>query len=158
MRDTFWWEASVATELPSSFERITPEFAAFLAGIDAAQEGFAQGRPDHFKKLWAHTAEVTLSGGHGGVIELGWDKVAARLDWASSTYQAGDRSYEIVSGHVGEDLAYIVRKEVIEARIGGDAERSRQELRVTMVFRRGAEGWRIVHRHADSQTMPALPR
>ena len=134
------------------------EFGAFLARIDAAQEEFAQGRPGHFKALWSHTDEVSLSGGHGGVIELGWTKVAARLDWASSTYQEGDRSTETVSGSVSGDFAYVVRKEIIEARIGGEAGRSRQELRVTMVFRRGAEGWRIAHRHADSQTSPLLPR
>jgi ketosteroid isomerase-like protein len=134
------------------------EFGAFLARIDAAQEEFAQGRPGDFKALWSHTDEVSLSGGHGGVIELGWAKVAARLDWASSTYQEGDRSTRIVSGSVCDDFAYVVRKEIIEARIGGEAARSRQELRVTMVFRRGAEGWRIVHRHADSQTSALLPR
>jgi hypothetical protein len=134
------------------------EFAAFLVEIDAAQEEFAQGRPGAFKALWSHADDVSLSGGHGGVIELGWDNVAARLDWASSTYVEGDRSNETVSGLVGEDLAYLVRKEIIEAKIGGEAGRSRQELRVTMVFRREAEGWRILHRHADAQTRPALPR
>jgi len=134
------------------------EFDAFLASIDAAQDAFADGRPGDFKALWSHTGDVTLSGGHGGVIERGWDKVAARLDWASSTYQKGDRSNEIVSIIVADDLACVVRKEVIVATIGGEAARSRQELRVTMVFRRGSGGWRIVHRHADAQTMATLPR
>jgi ketosteroid isomerase-like protein len=49
-------------------------------------------------------------------------------------------------------LAYLVRKEIIEATIGTGGARSRQELRVTMVLRHGDDGWRIVHRHADSQT------
>ncbi len=134
------------------------EFDAFLLKIDAAQEEFARGRPGEFKALWSRTDDVSLSGGHGGLVELGWEKVAARLDWASSTYVEGDRSNEIISRYVGGELAYLVRREIIEARIGGEAGRSRQELRVTMVFRREAEGWRIVHRHADSQTKAALPR
>jgi ketosteroid isomerase-like protein len=134
------------------------EFNTFLVKIDAAQEEFARGRPEEFKALWSHTDDVSLSGGHGGLVELGWEKVAARLDWASSTYVDGDRGHEIISGCIGGELAYLVRKEIIEARIGGEAGRSRQELRVTMVFRREAEGWRIVHRHADSQTSAALPR
>jgi ketosteroid isomerase-like protein len=92
------------------------------------------------------------------VIELGWAKVAARLDWASSTYREGDRSNQIVSGSIGDDFAYVVRKEIIEARIGSEVGRARQELRVTMVFRRSADGWRVVHRHADSQTSALLPR
>jgi ketosteroid isomerase-like protein len=84
------------------------------------------------------------------VVELGWDRVAARLDWASAHYAEGDRRNEVIGGTVGDGLAYLVRKEIIEAKIGGDS-RSRQELRVTMVFRRDQDGWRIVHRHADSQ-------
>jgi ketosteroid isomerase-like protein len=132
-----------------------PELRAFIARIDAAQDAFARGRPGEFKALWDHTEDVTLAGGHGGVVERGWDKVGARLDWASSTYQDGDRSNEIVSSHVGTDIAYLVRNEVIEAKIGGASGRQRQALRVTMVFRRGANGWRIVHRHADSQTRPS---
>ena len=52
----------------------------------------------------------------------------------------------------------VLQGRVIEARIGGEGVRSRQELRVTMVFRKGADGWRIVHRHADAQTSAALPR
>ena len=74
------------------------------------------------------TDEATLCGGHGGVIERGWRNVGARLDWASSTYREADRTSQIVSGHVGGDIAYLVRKEVIEARIGGEAGPSRQEL------------------------------
>jgi ketosteroid isomerase-like protein len=127
------------------------ELSVFIARIDAAQEKFARGRPDDFKALWSHTDDVTLSGGLGGVVERGWDKVAARLDWASSNYAGGERSNQTIGGGVGDALAYLVRKEVIEGRIAGAAVRSRQELRVTMVFRRGDDGWRIVHRHADSQ-------
>jgi ketosteroid isomerase-like protein len=127
------------------------EFGEFLERIDAAQDAFAQGRADDFKALWLHSDEVTLCGGHGGVVERGWSRVAARLDWASSTYRDGARGSEIISGYVDGDLAYLVRNEFIEARIGGRPERVRQDLRVTMVFRRVGDGWRIVHRHGDSQ-------
>jgi hypothetical protein len=129
------------------------ELSAFIARIDAAQEEFAHGRPENFKALWSHTHEVTLSGGLGGVVEFGWDKVAARLDWASSNYAEGERSNQMIGGFVEGGLAYVVRREIIDAKIGGAP--SRQELRVTMVFRRSSDGWRIVHRHADSQISPS---
>jgi len=142
-------EAAVLTEGDA-------EWRAFVERIDAAQEAFAHGHPGEFKALWAHTSDVTLAGGHGGVVERGWDKVAARLDWASATYQDGARSNQIISSHVGDDFAYLVRNEVIEAKIGDRSGRQRQELRVTMVFRRTSDGWRIVHRHADDQTRDSL--
>jgi ketosteroid isomerase-like protein len=132
------------------------EWTAFIAKLEAAEEEFAQGRPAAFKELWSHANDVTLCGGFGGVAS-GWENVAARLDWASSKYSDGRRSREEISGAIGSDFAYIVQKEVICFRAPGGTEESRQELRATMVFRREADGWRILHRHADSQTSAQPP-
>lgn len=133
-----------------------PELAAFLTRIEAAQERFADGDAAAFKALWAHGPEVTLSGGLGGQIEKGWEAVSARLDRASASYADGQRSWERIGGGASGDMAYVVLREVIEARIagGGRTGRTRQELRVTMVLRRAPQGWRIVHRHADAQMEP----
>ena len=125
------------------------EWTAFMARLEAAEEDFAQGRPAAFQALWSHADDVTLCGAFGRV-ERGWKNVAARLDWASSKYSDGTRSRKEISGAVTTDFAYIVQTEVIRSRLAGRTEQSSQELRVTMVFRREADGWRIVHRHADS--------
>ncbi len=134
------------------------EWVEFMTRLEAAEEEFARGRPADFKALWSHTDDVTLSGGLGGAIELGWAKVAKRLDWASSNYADGVRSRQEFSGSVASEFAYLVQKEIIEARIGGRGDRTKQELRVTMVFSRTRDGWRIVHRHANSQTEAWPPR
>jgi ketosteroid isomerase-like protein len=64
----------------------------------------------------------------------------------------GSRSRQEFSQQVDTDFAYLVQIETIEAQMGSQTERSKDQLRVTMVFRRGNDGWRIHHRHADSQT------
>jgi len=133
------------------------EWIACMARLETAEHEFAQGRPAAFKALWSHGNEVSLCGSFGGV-ESGWGKVGARLDWASSKYSDGTRSSEEIRSTVGDDFAYIVQKEVICFRIAGRIELSTQELQVTMVFRREADGWRIVHRHADSQMGTQPPR
>ncbi len=56
------------------------EWNEFMAKLEAAEVEFANGRPEDFKALWSHSDDVTLSGGLGGAIELGWDNVAARID------------------------------------------------------------------------------
>ena len=92
------------------------EWIAFMARLETAEHEFAQGRHAAFKALWSHGDEVSLCGGFGGV-ESGWDKVGARLDWASSKYSDGTRSSEEIRSTVGDDFAYIVQKEVIRFRI-----------------------------------------
>jgi ketosteroid isomerase-like protein len=132
------------------------EWAAFIAKLEAAEHEFAQGRPAAFKALWSHSDDVTICGAFGG-IESGWNNVAARLDWASSQFSEGIRTREEIRSAIGTDLAYIVQTEQIRFRVPGRAEQSTLELRVTMVFRRQEDGWRIVHRQADSQKNTQLP-
>jgi hypothetical protein len=136
--------------------RADPEWTAFIARLEAAEHEFAQGRPAAFKALWSHGNEVSLCGGFGGV-EAGWNNVGARLDWASSQILDGTRSREEIRSTVGADFAYIVQTEQIRFRVPGRAEQSTLDFRVTMVFRRDFDGWRIVHRHADSQTGTRTP-
>lgn len=132
------------------------EWAAFIAKLEAAEHEFAQGRPAAFKALWSHSDDVTICGAFGG-IESGWNNVAARLDWASSQFSEGRRTREEVRSALGTDFAYLVQTEHIQFRVPGRAEQSTLELRVTMVFRRQEDGWRIVHRQADSQKNTQLP-
>src|SRR4029434_5912156 len=123
------------------------EWATFMAKLEAAEHEFAQGRPAAFKALWSHSDDASICGAFGGV-ESGWDKVASRLDWASSQFSDGTRSREEIKSAVGADFAYIIQTEQIRFRVPGRTEHSTLDLRVTMVFRREADGWRIVHRQA----------
>ena len=127
-----------------------------MAKLEAAEHEFAQGRSAPFKALWAHSDDVSICGAFGGV-EPGWDKVASRLDWASSQFSNGTRSREEIRSAVGADFAYIVQTEQIRFRVPGRTEESTLDLRVTMVFRHEANGWQIVHRQADSQKSTQLP-
>ena len=140
-----------------SRELADSEWATFIAKLEAAEEKFVQGRPAAFQALWSRADDVTLCGGFGGV-ERGWKNVKDRLSWVSKKYSDGTRTREEISRMVGADFSYLVQKEVIHSRLGSQVERSTLELRATMVFRRDADGWRIVHRHADSQmaTRPPL--
>jgi ketosteroid isomerase-like protein len=132
------------------------EWAVFIAKLEVAEEEFVQARPAAFQALWSRADDVTLCGGFGGV-ERGWKNVMDRLSWVSKKYSAGTRIREEISRMVAGDFAYLVQKEVIHSRLGSQLELSTLELRATMLFRREADGWRIVHRHADSQMVTKPP-
>jgi ketosteroid isomerase-like protein len=133
------------------------EWTTFMAKLETAEEEFVKGRPAAFQALWSRADDVTLCGGFGGV-ERGWQNVTGRLSWVSTKYSNGTRTREEISRMVGTDLAYLVQTEIIRSQVGSQSEVSTQALRATMVFRREADGWRIIHRHADLQMNTQPPR
>ncbi len=128
------------------------EFEAFLVRLDAAQLELQNGKPEAYKALWERSEDVTLSGGFGGTVEKGWDGVSKRLDWAASNFTKGKNSITRLSRNIDRSLAYVVQLERIDFVIPETGKPATRDYRVTMVFRRGTNGWRVIHRHADSQT------
>jgi ketosteroid isomerase-like protein len=127
------------------------DFEAALVKMDAAQVELQNGRPDAYKALWSHADDVTLSGGFGGTIEKGWDAVSHRLDWAGAQFSKGTNTIDRIVARANSDLGYVVQIEHLRFYAPGQTNESTRDYRVTMLFRREADGWRIIHRQADSQ-------
>jgi ketosteroid isomerase-like protein len=134
------------------------DFRAMLTRVDAAQRELQSGRPAAFKALWSHADDITLSGGFGGTIEKGWEQISRRLDWVGTQFSKGTNTIERLVANESGDLGYVVQVERIRFHVPGQAQESRRDYRVTMVFRRESEGWRIVHRQADSQMVKQGPQ
>lgn len=133
------------------------EFRTFLNTLHEAHEEYINGRPAAFKALWSQRPDVTIFGGFGSG-EKGWESVGPRLDWASAQFEKGARSREVISTVVTAELGYVVQLERVRFTAPGQSTRSLLELRVTMIARREPEGWRLAHRHADSQMTKQPPR
>jgi ketosteroid isomerase-like protein len=133
-------------------------FLKMLARVDAAQLELQNGRPTDFKALWSHSEDITLSGGFGGTIEKGWDQISQRLDWVGAQFLRGTNTIERIVAHSSGELGYVVQIEHIRFRVPGQNQESERHYRVTMLFRNGADGWRIIHRQADSQMVKQAPK
>lgn len=143
---------SVGTAADDSAQSLPDkELQAMLEKYSGASEMFYDGNPEAVKALWSHSDDVTLSGAAGGPTAKGWANVSSRLDWASSEFRGtkGTRSIEQIQAAISGDIAYIVRYEHIRYHRPGQQE-LRRDYRATVVFRREAVGWRVVHRHADT--------
>ena len=121
-----------------------------------ANREFGRGNAARLKQIYSHREDITIFGAFGG-MERGWGEVGPRLDWAASQFSEGTFEQEDLSVVVGTELAYAVTIERSRARIGNSAEERVLELRVTQIFRREAEGWRLVHRHADPLVQKRAP-
>jgi ketosteroid isomerase-like protein len=62
------------------------------------------------------------------------------------------QGFEEVSRYSTADLGYVVHIERTEARLAAGGNMNSVALRVTMIFRREGDTWKVVHRHADSIT------
>lgn len=137
---------------------LNPEFKSFLTRLDAAQTELQNGKAEAFKSVWSRGDDVTLSGGFGGAIEKGWANVGKRLDWVGANFSKGTNKIErLVANHNGT-LGYVVQLEHITFVVPDTGKPATRDYRVTMIFRREKDGWRVVHRQADSQMTKQAPQ
>ncbi|MET0143965.1 MAG: nuclear transport factor 2 family protein [Ilumatobacteraceae bacterium] len=99
--------------------------------------------------------DATLFGAWGP-IEQGHDQITETWQWVASRFgPSGETVQDIRVVHRGGDLAVTVGFERGAAQVDG-GPLTEMVIRVTHVLRREADGWRLVHRHADFP--PADPR
>jgi uncharacterized protein (TIGR02246 family) len=131
---------------------VSGELDVVIEQFRRAQEAFCRGDAEPVKAFFSRRDDVTL-GNPLGPIRRGRSNVEDAAEQAAANFRdGGEVRYEEVSRYVTPELAYVVHVERVEAKVGGREERSPVSLRVTMIFRREEDTWKIVHRHADPIT------
>ncbi len=139
----------------------TEEATAAPSDFDSAIEAFRQalvqyveGDPRRALELFSQRDDVTLANPLGppcrGAAEV--RRVAA--DAATQLRDGSPPRFEEISRYSTSDLGYVVHVERTQARVAGSENLSQVALRVTMIFRREGDTWKVVHRHADPITTP----
>ena len=117
-----------------------------------ALDAFMRGDHEPTRRLYSERDDVTLGNPFGPFVR-GSVQVVDTMARAAEHYRDGEAStFDTVSKQVAGDLAYLVEVERLRSKVGGREDLAAVELRVTTIFRREADGWRIVHRHADPIT------
>lgn len=126
------------------------DLAELAALVTRAAKAYIRGDMQTYFTLMKHTDdEYTLMSPFGGEPTRGFDTSPERLENLSRFFRGGEAEVEIVQTYASGDLAVLVLIERQHGDVGGLPEQD-WSLRVTWVFRRGASGWRQVHRHADA--------
>jgi ketosteroid isomerase-like protein len=142
---------AVSLGSPQAGAQERAEFEAFFAKVTRAEAELFRGRPESLKALWSRASDVTLFGVSGGSGEHGWEQVGPRLDWTNTQYSDGTLTVERIASYLDGNLGYVVQREKVRFKIPSHTQDSILEIRATWIFRRERDGWRIIHRHADSQ-------
>ncbi len=130
------------------------------AAIEAhrqALRAYAKGDPEPVLKDWSMSDDATLANPYGPPCRGRASIEAATRQAVGNFQEGGPLHFEEVNTQFDEisrggtaDLGYVVQLEQHLGRVAGREDPVTVALRVTMIFRREGDGWRVVHRHADS--------
>jgi ketosteroid isomerase-like protein len=124
-------------------------FADAVAASHSATDRIMRGDAGGFKDLYSGSGAITLGNPFGGFGQ-GAEGVFEQLDRAASYFSDGRATdFEEIAKGGADGFAYTVEIERVEVKVAGRTEPSKFAARVTSVYRREEDGWKLVHRHAD---------
>lgn len=136
---------------------MTDDFDELIDRYHRALSDFMTGQSEPAVAFFSRRDDITLANPFGPVAR-GPHQVALAAGRAAMNYRGGRATgFERFATCVTHDLAYLVEVERYEARVGGRDDLTPLALRVTSIFRREPEGWKLLHRHADPITTAQSP-
>ena len=132
----------------------------FDAAVELARQNLgsmAKGDPGPSIALWSRCDDVVLANPLGPPI-VGFALVGAETTRVAAMFVGGEPpESDEVARWASDDLGYVVAIEHAQIQRAGSDEHVAMDLRVTMIFRREDDGWRVCVRHADRVTTPGRP-
>jgi ketosteroid isomerase-like protein len=128
--------------------RAADDFDAAVEKTEEALIAFVQGDSGPIKEMFSTRDDVILANPLGPPYR-GRQAVEEGTDRAVAFFRDGTCEFEDVARYATGDLGYLFHIERAQLRVGDDHDLRRVTLRVTMVYRREDDGWKIVHRQAD---------
>lgn len=127
----------------------TSDFEAFLKTREEASDAFVEGDFEPLKRISAETSPATIFGPKGDCIE-GAEEVNAVNETGSKSFAPGsENAFEIMHHGADTELAYWVGIQRSVVKLKGQEKGIPMDLRVTEIFRKEKDGWKLIHRHAD---------
>jgi hypothetical protein len=124
------------------------DFEQFMKRREDAARAFAGGDVAPLSRIVARASSATFFGPQGG-YEQGPNHVYSIYERDAARFTSGTTSFEILQMAANDSIAYWVGFQRAMTRMDGSAEPVPFNLRVTEVFRREGDEWKLVHRHAD---------
>jgi len=126
-------------------------FDSAVESYQAALDAFLKGDPKPVQEHFSQSDDVTLANPLGPP-RRGRAEVEKAIAQAAANFEDGRMQFDEISRFHTDDLGYAVWLERGAVRLVGREAMAPSSLRVTMIFRREGNTWKVVHRHADPIT------
>lgn len=126
------------------------DFDAAVAASRAAVQAMGRGDPEPSLALWTRRDDAVLANPLKPAV-VGRANIEAETRRVAATFTGSvePMTFEEVGRTVTPDLGYVIAFECGRVRRPGSEASVAFSLRVTTVFQREADGWKLVLRHAD---------
>ena len=125
------------------------DFEQFMRQRETAALAYVNGDPELLTRLTATGDPATFFSPRGDVVQGTKSVVAAFASGAAAFASANENTLQILHMGAGDAVAYWVGIQRSDVHLQGKAEAVPFRLRVTEIFRREGNAWKLVHRHAD---------
>lgn len=125
------------------------DFKTFMKERQQVAAAYVSGDAEPLGRIVAQQSPASFMSPAGGVVK-GTQAVWSRYENDACRFEPGSTTeLEIIDMAAGDTVAYWTGIQQAQARMKGQAEAVANKLRVTEVFRREGDSWKLVHRHAD---------
>lgn len=123
------------------------DFLIWLQGeFLPAEQAMFNGDDSRRRAIWAQDEPVSTLGAWRNASNRA-ELVEAFEELATSFSNCSGYAFDLITFNVLGEMAYTVGYERVSTSVDGEPRTF--TLRATQVYRRGDDGWRVVHRHAD---------
>lgn len=138
----------VCVELAQAASLENGELAVLVQKSFESNAALMRGDIARYRKLVTLTDDFTLMSPFGGKPTHGSEMTSDRWEAMGRFFKRGTLDQKVIQTYATRDMVVLVTIERAHVEVG-DLPPQDWQLRVTLVYRRDGNEWRLAHRHAD---------
>jgi ketosteroid isomerase-like protein len=132
-------------------------FQAFLADRPAVGQAYVSGDSEPLAAISTAREPATFFSPAGGYVSGAAAVLATNQAGGTNFCPGSHTDFEILHAGSSGDLGYLVGVQHAEVRLLDQPDPVAMHLRITELYRREDDAWKLIHRHADPHAEPQPP-